>query len=199
MLNTGFVTAESRAANLGASFRHLITNAVALDDDRIKTSYVATAGTKVSHVTADFAAQPDVSRNVIFKVTAVGGTVAGVWCKVKGTDPDGNHQEELLKVSGIATATGKKMFKTISSAETLCRGTPASTATSRIGVGNSLYPGVKLGAAADITLVTQAGTPDTVTVSARYSSFIPATVPDGTIDYEVFGRSTWGLDLSSVI
>lgn len=196
MLTTAFVPVGARQANLGLPFRNLIRDAVAIDDDRIKTAFTANAGTKVTHTATNFAANVDKDRNVTLRlISTAGGAIVHVRAVVTGLAPDGSLQTEVLKRKTVGTATGVKMFRagSISKIETLCVGVPGSSGSVSVGVGNSLYLGTDVAADADVTLVTVDGTADTVTIDEVHSSFLPTTTPNAARDYEVFGKSTKGL------
>jgi hypothetical protein len=195
MLTVAFVDEKSREAGLGLPFRKEHVDAVALDDDRIKTATTVTVGTDTIFEDADLTAHVDTDRNVNFTVVSEAGAVHHSLAFVDGINQFGRQDSEMLVSDAVARVEGSKIWKpgTLMRVRYRVVGAAGASASLKLGVGNKLGIGTRIGEDDDVALVTQAGTADVVVVDKVNSSILPTTLPNAAIDYVITGRSTFGL------
>lgn len=122
---------------------------------------------------------PAYPRNLrmVFGANWDGGNVT-----VSGTNASDVAQTETFTGTASSTQVGLKIFKTVTGATKATVGSdtdPANVAS--IGTGDTLWAGTDLVDA--FGMLTANGTSEAVTVSATNDSFIPTTVPNGSITY----------------
>lgn len=128
------------------------------------------------------------ARNITF--TTAGGTPADAppTVVITGTRAGVAQTETVTLAQTAATATGVKLFNTITSI--VYAAADGTGATVSIGIGDALpltkTPKARAGLAKALTEIAIGAVVTTGTISASNKSYTPASSPDGTKDYAVY-------------